>query len=87
MKFFITSQASKHMAHDKSKFITPQLEKFVIPQVEEEVPKIICRHHEYCRVRTFGRINCLTQLSVQGCQTYKFFEKYGKNYLEMGVGT
>jgi hypothetical protein len=48
--------------------------------------KIYCRHHDYCRTRQFSRINCLTESAVQGCASYRFYEKY-PNYDGMGVGS
>lgn len=82
MRKIFTSQASKELLRGDVR----ALDTFVIPRVEEEIPKVICRHHSYCSVRQFGRINCLTQSSIQGCQTYKFFERY-PNYKELGVGS
>lgn len=95
MKLFFTSQSSKSLAYDRNKFITPQLEQqirdkapdFIIPQSTPEVPKIICEYHPICKARHFGRINCLTKSTVQGCPSYKFYERYGIEYLNnLGVG-
>ena len=47
--------------------------------------KTNCPHHSYCNVKKFGRINCLTDSTIKTCQTYKFYEKYGKGYNEMFI--
>ena len=43
-----------------------------------------CPYESYCNVRKFGRINCM---KPKDCQTFKFYEKYGKNYDEMFIGS
>ena len=35
-----------------------------------------CPHYNYCRIKDFGRINCLTKDTIETCQTYKFYKKY-----------
>jgi len=91
MKFFFTSQSSKHLAHDKSNFITPQLEQqirdeppiFTIPK-SDTPKKIVCEYHPYCKAQA-GHINCLTQ--QQECASYKFYSRWGVDWLEnMGIG-
>jgi len=44
----------------------------------------VCKHFEYCNVAKISGRNCA---DYQTCQTYKFYERYGKNWDEMFVGS
>jgi len=61
-------------------------------EVTEDKPntnkfQIKCPHYDYCNVRTFGRINCMTRSTIKSCQAYKFYERYGEEGNGLGVGS
>ena len=61
------------------------LEDKIEDEIPSEQPKIYCPHHEYCTVKKFGRINCLTKSSVETCQSYKFYNRYGDGGNFLGI--
>ena len=47
----------------------------------------LCKHNEYCNVRKAqGRGNCFAMQEPVTCQTYKFYEKYGMDWNNLGIG-
>jgi len=50
----------------------------------------MCPHIKYCITRKTIRdkhefINCFLD-NVSNCQTYKFYNRYGEDYNELGIG-
>jgi len=73
MKQVFISQSSRKMAKND------------LEALEDEVPKVNdCKHREYCNIKKFGNINCLFE--KEECQTFKFYERYGENYNQLGIG-
>jgi hypothetical protein len=56
----------------------------VIAEGIEPEPNINCPHQAYCSVKAFGTINCI--IHPNSCQTHRFYEKYGMNYNQIGIG-
>ena len=49
--------------------------------------KVKCKHFQYCKVKYFGNIDCLNKNSIETCQTYKYYQRYGEDYNKLGVGS
>lgn len=83
LKFIFTSQASHELSNGK-KITTTQLEEMIVPKSEDKPNKVVCRHQDYCNVRLLGNTNCLAE--QQRCETFKFYNKYGESWNNLGVG-
>ena len=66
MKKILGATASKELRHND------------LEALENNVPdvKFECEHYQHCRVKDFGRINCLTRNSVETCASWQFYNKY-----------
>lgn len=77
MKFktIIGSTGSKELAHNQLEALGDD-----IPEVKYD-----CKYFQSCKVKDFGRINCLTPSTIHSCSSYKFRERYkefnGGDYL------
>lgn len=81
-KIFVSQATLGQSRNRPHRILEAIIDKHKIPK---DKTKINCLHYEYCNTRKFGRINCLTKSTMENCQTYKFFERYGKDYNEMFI--
>ncbi len=53
-----------------------------------EKPKIeFCKHNDYCSVRKNRGGNCFAADEPRYCESYKFYERYGEQWNQLGVGS
>lgn len=63
--------------------------------IEDKVPegKVLCSHIEYCTIRKMKRnqhkyVDCFIGEDGKGCgQVFSFYQKYGEQGNQMGVGS
>ena len=62
-----------------------------IGRLEDKLPenKIeLCKHNDYCNIRIAnGRGNCFANDEPRTCQTFRFYERYGEEWNQLGVGS
>jgi len=51
----------------------------------DKLEESVCRHFHYCNVTKITGRDC-SHPAYETCQTNKFYERYGENYNQMGVG-
>ena len=70
------SQGTLNLSRNRShRILEAVIDKHTQKPIKE--PVIDCPHYDYCCVKNFGRINCIT--SYKNCQTFKYHERYGGN--------
>lgn len=76
----LTSQYSSIASrqHPLGKSLDDKVEKKNIP---------LCPHNEYCGVRKIKGYNCFLAQEAKNCETYKFYERYGEGWDQLGVGS
>jgi len=54
----------------------------------KDILEEICKHNDYCNLRLLkDKDKCYHPVDTKTCQTFKFYTRFGKDYMQMFVGS